>query len=75
MIDDEFLYETLERFKELLRKFPHHGISYCIQLETFYYGLNAHMRMVVDTSANGSLLSKSYNEAYEIIERISSDNY
>ncbi|KAA3470053.1 Retrovirus-related Pol polyprotein from transposon opus [Gossypium australe] len=31
--------------------------------------------MVVDPSANGSLLSKSYNEAYEVIERITNKNY
>ncbi|KAA3467022.1 bromodomain-containing protein [Gossypium australe] len=31
--------------------------------------------MVVDASANGVLLSKSYNEAYEIIERIANNNY
>ena len=68
-MDDESLYEAWERYKELLRKCPYHGIPHCIQLETFYNGLNAHTRMVVDTSANGALLSKSYNEAYEIIER------
>lgn len=30
--------------------------------------------MVVDTSANGALLANSYNEAYEILERIPSNN-
>ncbi|KAA3473721.1 retroelement pol polyprotein-like [Gossypium australe] len=74
-MDDESLYEAWERFKELLQKCPHHGIPHCIQLETFYNGLKAHTRMVVDASANGALLSKSYNEAYEIIERIASNNY
>ena len=74
-LDDESLYEAWERFKELLRKCPHHGIPHCIQLETFYNGLNAHTRMVMDASTNGVLLSKSYNEAYEIIERIDRNNY
>ncbi|KAM6543139.1 hypothetical protein CsatB_007586 [Cannabis sativa] len=73
--EDESLYEAWERFKELLRKCPHHGIPHCIQMETFYNGLNAHTRMVVDASANGALLAKSYNEAYDIIERISNNNY
>ena len=41
----------------------------------FYNGLNAHTRMVVDASASGDLLSKSYNEVYEIIDRISNNNY
>ncbi|KAM6559604.1 uncharacterized protein LOC115712327 [Cannabis sativa] len=73
--EDESLYETWERFKELLRKCPHHGIPHCIQMETFYNSLNAHTRMVVDASANGALLAKSYNEVYDIIERISNNNY
>ncbi|KAH9735577.1 hypothetical protein KPL71_017779 [Citrus sinensis] len=30
---------------------------------------------MVDASANGALLSKSYNEAYEILERIANNNY
>ena len=30
---------------------------------------------MVDASANGALLSKSYNEAYEILERITNNNY
>ncbi|KAH9779814.1 hypothetical protein KPL71_007852 [Citrus sinensis] len=41
---DESLYEAWERFKELLRRCPHHGIPYCIQLETFYNGLNPSTR-------------------------------
>ncbi|XP_062104029.1 uncharacterized protein LOC133815176 [Humulus lupulus] len=61
-LDEESLYEAWERFKELLCKCPHRGIPHCIQMETFYNGLNAHTRMVVDASANGALLAKSYNE-------------
>ena len=30
---------------------------------------------MVDASANWALLSKSYNEAYEILERIANNNY
>ncbi|KAA3461638.1 hypothetical protein EPI10_028193 [Gossypium australe] len=44
-------------------------------MKTFYIGLNAHTRMIVDTLENGAFLSKSYNEVYEIIKRISSNNY
>ncbi|XP_017221442.2 uncharacterized protein LOC108198185 [Daucus carota subsp. sativus] len=63
--NDESLYDAWERFKELLRKCPHYGILHCIQMETFYNGLNAQTKMVVDASSNGALLSKSYNQAYE----------
>ncbi|KAH9783362.1 hypothetical protein KPL71_009280 [Citrus sinensis] len=74
-IEDESLYEAWERFKELLRRCSHHGIPCCIQLETFYNGLNSSTRLMVDASANGALLSKSYTEAYEILERIANNNY
>ena len=30
---------------------------------------------MMDASANGALLSKSYTEAYEILERIANNNY
>ncbi|KAH9781214.1 hypothetical protein KPL71_008370 [Citrus sinensis] len=43
-LENESLYETWERFKELLRRCPHHGIPCCIQLETFYNGLNPSTR-------------------------------
>ncbi|KAA3483575.1 Retrotransposon gag protein [Gossypium australe] len=44
-------------------------------MEMFYNGLNAHTRMVVDASANGTLLDKSYNEAYDILEKIANNDY
>ncbi|KAH9671423.1 hypothetical protein KPL70_017372 [Citrus sinensis] len=74
-IDDESLYEAWERFKELLIRCPHHGIPCCIQLETLYNGLNPSTRLMVDASTNGSLLSKSYTKAYEILDRIANNNY
>ncbi|XP_022960432.1 uncharacterized protein LOC111461168 [Cucurbita moschata] len=72
--EDETLSEAWERFKEMLRKCPHHGLPHCIQMETFYNGLNIATKQVVDASANGAMLSKTYNEAYEILERIASNN-
>ena len=74
-LEDESLYEACERFKELLKRCPHHGIPCCIQLETFYNGLNPSTRLMVDASANWGLLSKYYNETYEILERIANNNY
>ena len=67
--------DASERLEELLRKFPRHGIPHCTQMETFYNGLNASTHMVLDASTNGVILSKSYNEAYEILERIPNNNY
>ena len=72
--EDETLSEAWERFKEMLRKCPHHGLPHYTQMETFYNGLNIATKQVVDASANGAILSKTYNEAYEILERIASNN-
>ena len=74
-LGDESYCDTYKIFKELLKRCPHHGIPCCIQLETFYNGLNSSTRLMVDTSANRDLLSKSYNEAYEILKRIANNNY
>ena len=57
--DGESLYEAWERFKELLRKCPHHSIPYWIQMETFYNRLNGQTRTIVDAAANDALLAKS----------------
>ncbi|KAA3469698.1 Retrotransposon gag protein [Gossypium australe] len=73
--EDETLYKAWERFKELLRKCPIQGFQHWTQKEMFYNGLNAHTRMVVDAYANGTLLDKSYHEAYEIQERIANNDY
>ncbi|KAL5580185.1 hypothetical protein UlMin_012627 [Ulmus minor] len=62
-LEGESLYETWERYKELLRRCPHHGIPFWIQIETFYNGLNAQTRTIVDAASNGALMSKTYNEA------------
>ena len=33
------------------------------------------LRLMMDASVNGTLLFKSYNEAYEILERIANNNH
>ncbi|XP_024023163.1 uncharacterized protein LOC112092116 [Morus notabilis] len=44
-------------------------------METFYNGLNGQTWTIVDASANGAILAKTYNEAYEILERMANNNY
>ncbi|KAJ9556763.1 hypothetical protein OSB04_011377 [Centaurea solstitialis] len=72
--DDEPVPDAWERFKELLRRCPHHGIPYCIQLETFYNGLNPNAKQMLDATAGGAFTSSIYNEGYEILEKISINN-
>ncbi|KAI3669088.1 hypothetical protein L6452_40311 [Arctium lappa] len=72
--DDESVPDAWDRYKELLRKCPHHGIPYCIQLETFYSGLNTAAKQMFDATAHGAFTACTYNEGYEILERISNNN-
>ncbi|XP_061344671.1 uncharacterized protein LOC133290586 [Gastrolobium bilobum] len=73
--DGESLYESWDRFKELLWRCPNHGIPEWIQMETFYYGLNGKTKDIVYASSRGALLDKTYTEAYEILERMAYNNY
>ncbi|KAG9442162.1 hypothetical protein H6P81_018016 [Aristolochia fimbriata] len=61
---DEQLYEAWERFKELLRKCPNHGIPLWMQIETFYNGITVSTRNLIDAAAGGTVNRKTPNEAY-----------
>ncbi|XP_012477563.1 uncharacterized protein LOC105793184 [Gossypium raimondii] len=74
-MEEETLYEAWEQLKELIKKCSMHGFQHWTQIEMFYNGLNTYTRMVVDASANGTLLNKTYNEAYEILEKIANNYY
>ncbi|KAA3484436.1 hypothetical protein EPI10_006520 [Gossypium australe] len=55
-------------------------MRHCMKLRSdsrnmLYNGLNAHTQMVVDAFANEISLDKSYNDAYEILERTANNNY
>ncbi|XP_061354840.1 uncharacterized protein LOC133299401 [Gastrolobium bilobum] len=73
--DGETPYKAWDRFKELLWKCPNHGIPEWVQMETFYNGFNDQTRGVVDASAGGALLARTFTEAYEILERMTLSNY
>ena len=69
------MYDTWERFKDLLRKCPNHGIPPWVQIQTFYNDLNGQTKSIVDAAASESLMTKTYEEAYELMEKLSSNHY
>ena len=71
----ESLFDAWERFKELCRQCPCHGITICIQLETFHKGLVLLSRKILDASPDGAFSSKSYEEWYKLIGSINSNIY
>ncbi|KAL1127062.1 hypothetical protein V6Z11_A13G153800 [Gossypium hirsutum] len=74
-MDLETLYDAWERYKDLLRRYPHHGLSLWLQVQTFHNGLNPSTRQMVDVAAGGTINNKTPEDAYEFIEEMSLNNY
>ncbi|GJT28748.1 reverse transcriptase domain-containing protein [Tanacetum coccineum] len=72
---EENFSEAWERFKELLRAYPHHGFMELTQVDTFYNGLNENEQDSLNAVAGGNLLSKTTREALNIIENKSKVRY
>lgn len=58
--EDDSLFDAWERFKDLLRQFPHHGIPIYIQLEILYNGLVPSSHNMLNASSGEMLMSKSH---------------
>ncbi|KAL5573845.1 hypothetical protein UlMin_023442 [Ulmus minor] len=73
--DQESLYEAWERFKDLLRKCPHHGLPLWMQVQTFYNGLLSNTQTMVDAASGGAFFNKTPEDGYELIEVMASNNF
>ncbi|KAK8569206.1 hypothetical protein V6N12_007738 [Hibiscus sabdariffa] len=69
------MYECWDRYKGLLCKCNNHAFQDWTQVVMFYNGVNAPTRMMLDASANGTLLDKSLEEAFDILDRIANNDY
>ncbi|XP_076958958.1 uncharacterized protein LOC143634874 [Bidens hawaiensis] len=67
--DDESLHAAWERFKGLLRKCPHHGLSRGLQCRTFFDALSGAQKQAVDQVAGGDFGRCTPNEALDILEK------
>ncbi|XP_062103005.1 uncharacterized protein LOC133814000 [Humulus lupulus] len=74
-LEGESLYDAWERFKDLIRKCPHHGIEKWMLVHNFYNGLCGITRTIIDAAAGGAFMSKSANEAYELLEEMATNNH
>nr|GEX78795.1 hypothetical protein [Tanacetum cinerariifolium] len=67
--------EAWDRFKDLLRAFPHHGFSKLHQLDTFYNALNSKDQDSLNSTAGDNFLDKIPRECLVIIESKSKVRY
>ncbi|KAK5811269.1 hypothetical protein PVK06_026596 [Gossypium arboreum] len=74
-MDLETLYDAWERYNDLLRRCPHHGLPFWLQVQTFRNGLNPSTRQMIDVATGGTINNKTPEEAYESIEEMSLNNY
>ncbi|GJY23814.1 MAK10-like protein [Tanacetum coccineum] len=68
---EESLSEAWTRFKDLLQKFPHHGIDLWLQVQIFYNYVNPVTRRTLDQSAGGKLRNLNAEESWALLEDLS----
>ncbi|GJV67825.1 hypothetical protein Tco_1483334 [Tanacetum coccineum] len=64
----ESFYDAWNRFKDLLRKVPHHGLDLWIQVQIFYDHVNYTTQMAIDDAAGRRLRKLRPKEAWKTIE-------
>ncbi|XP_022849795.1 uncharacterized protein LOC111371859 [Olea europaea var. sylvestris] len=68
--EGESYHEAWNRFNELMRKCPNHGITQGNQVHYFYTGLTPLSKSQVDASAGGSIIGKSVQQTMDLFELI-----
>src|SRR5215470_9360816 len=71
----ESLYEAWERYRDLLRRVPHHELPVWLQVQTFYNGLTNTNKAMIDAAAGGSLNHKTPEAAYNLIDEMATNSY
>ena len=72
--EGESFYEAWERFKDMLRKCPHHSFTKWMQVHHFYNGFSCPTRTLIDAYAGGAIMGKHEVEVYQILENIALNN-
>ncbi|XP_035830067.1 uncharacterized protein LOC118479576 [Helianthus annuus] len=70
-LSGEPLHEAFTRFKELMRKCPHHQIEKWELVKCFVRGLDNNTWNCLESTSNGTLLSNHEDDDWEFLERMS----
>ncbi|KAL4341859.1 hypothetical protein GQ457_08G031570 [Hibiscus cannabinus] len=61
--------------RDLFQRCPMHGLPEWTQVSIFYNSVNTPTRMMLDASANGTVLDKPPRESLEILDKIAQNDY
>lgn len=74
--DNESIFDAWERYNNIMRAFPHHGLEEkWLIIHTFYNGLLYNTRMTIDFSVGGALINKPFDDAYALIKSMAQNYY
>ncbi|KAJ9177488.1 hypothetical protein P3X46_012704 [Hevea brasiliensis] len=73
--DDETLYESWMRFKELERQCPHHEIPKWMIVQNFYTRVTPAIRNTIDSQAGGDFMRMTSEECYDLLEKIAHNTH
>ncbi|GJV10771.1 hypothetical protein Tco_1352312 [Tanacetum coccineum] len=70
---NEPIYDTWTRFKNLIQRVPQHGLDLSSFAQFFYHHVNQYTQMDLDFAASGNHSQLSGEEAWETIENFAPD--
>ncbi|KAL4385024.1 hypothetical protein GQ457_15G018220 [Hibiscus cannabinus] len=73
--DDEAMHEAWERYIDLFRCSPMHGLPEWTQVSIFYNFVNTPTRMMLHASVHGTLLDNPPRESLEILDKLAQNDY
>ncbi|KAK9726036.1 hypothetical protein RND81_05G185900 [Saponaria officinalis] len=73
--EHESVYEAWERFKDLQRQCPHHGVPSYLLILTFYNAIKPEIQIGLNAAAGGRIDGVSWNKAKELIENMAATTY
>lgn len=70
--DGESLGDAWDRYKELIRVCPHHGLEKWLLVQTFYDHLTPHTRISVNNAAGGNFGNRWVKDGWALLEGMAS---
>src|ERR1041385_197530 len=69
-LDNEHVAHAWERMKSLVKKFPTHGLTTWMVIQTFYAGLKFTSRNLLDSAAGGTFMSTTLGASMKLLDEM-----